>query len=104
MIRRPPRSTRTDTLFPYTTLFRSPTSFTNAKILGRAIPPINVVHAARRPRTKARPSPIRGAADQAVHDRIEMQVIQVPRENIGIGDNVIEMSVLQSAPDRQSAV
>src|SRR3546814_8033646 len=25
MIRRPPRSTRTDTLFPYTTLFRSPT-------------------------------------------------------------------------------
>src|SRR3546814_6487159 len=27
MIRRPPRSTRTDTLFPYTTLFRSLTVF-----------------------------------------------------------------------------
>src|SRR3546814_10439485 len=27
MIRRPPRSTRTDTLFPYTTLFRSPLAF-----------------------------------------------------------------------------
>src|SRR3546814_1437084 len=27
MIRRPPRSTRTDTLFPYTTLFRSPEYF-----------------------------------------------------------------------------
>src|SRR3546814_7326919 len=27
MIRRPPRSTRTDTLFPYTTLFRSIGSF-----------------------------------------------------------------------------
>src|SRR3546814_14017977 len=27
MIRRPPRSTRTDTLFPYTTLFRSQTAF-----------------------------------------------------------------------------
>src|SRR3546814_1237303 len=26
MIRRPPRFTRTDTLFPYTTLFRSPSS------------------------------------------------------------------------------
>src|SRR3546814_10172911 len=26
MVRRPPRSTRTDTLFPYTTLFRSPTA------------------------------------------------------------------------------
>src|SRR3546814_20252023 len=30
MIRRPPRSTRTDTLFPYTTLFRSLTSSINA--------------------------------------------------------------------------
>src|SRR3546814_8200320 len=28
MIRRPPRSTRTDTLFPYTTLFRSPRTWT----------------------------------------------------------------------------
>src|SRR3546814_4838146 len=28
MIRRPPRSTRTDTLFPYTTLFRSHAGFT----------------------------------------------------------------------------
>src|SRR3546814_11845918 len=28
MIRRPPRSTRTDTLFPYTTLFRSWSGFT----------------------------------------------------------------------------
>src|SRR3546814_3060913 len=27
MLRRPPRSTRTDTLFPYTTLFRSHVSF-----------------------------------------------------------------------------
>src|SRR3546814_11761191 len=30
MIRRPPRSTRTDTLFPYTTLFRSLTSARHA--------------------------------------------------------------------------
>src|SRR3546814_9702933 len=30
MIRRPPRSTRTDTLFPYTTLFRSPQVATNS--------------------------------------------------------------------------
>src|SRR3546814_4409230 len=29
MIRRPPRSTRTDTLFPYTTLFRSPSGTTH---------------------------------------------------------------------------
>src|SRR3546814_4454548 len=30
MIRRPPRSTRTDTLFPYTTLFRSPVTQSGA--------------------------------------------------------------------------
>src|SRR3546814_953464 len=29
MLRRPPRSTRTDTLFPYTTLFRSEQAFAN---------------------------------------------------------------------------
>src|SRR3546814_16214334 len=32
MIRRPPRSTRTDTLFPYTTLFRSPLGGGRAEI------------------------------------------------------------------------
>src|SRR3546814_10927383 len=37
MIRRPPRSTRTDTLFPYTTLFRSPQfDFARASILSEA--------------------------------------------------------------------
>src|SRR3546814_19228467 len=33
MIRRPPRSTRTDTLFPYTTLFRSPVRTQIAQVL-----------------------------------------------------------------------
>src|SRR3546814_8208717 len=32
MIRRPPRSKRTDTLFPYTTLFRSPGMIDNPNI------------------------------------------------------------------------
>src|SRR3546814_16601500 len=35
MIRRPPRSTRTDTLFPYTTLFRS--GFLKAQDVGRLL-------------------------------------------------------------------
>src|SRR3546814_4838233 len=48
MIRRPPRSTRTDTLFPYTTLFRSPepTKLTNVGIsyseLGEALEKANL--------------------------------------------------------------
>src|SRR3546814_11649949 len=36
MIRRPPRSTRTDTLFPYTTLFRSGVKiFSEVTLIGR---------------------------------------------------------------------
>src|SRR3546814_9865172 len=34
MIRRPPRSTRTDTLFPYTTLFRSAAHIYNQPLVG----------------------------------------------------------------------
>src|SRR3546814_8004744 len=37
MIRRPPRSTRTDTLFPYTTLFRS-------HDVAAAVPAVEVAH------------------------------------------------------------
>src|SRR3546814_1867489 len=36
MIRRPPRSTRTDTLFPYTTLFRSPRSNSTSSMCSAA--------------------------------------------------------------------
>src|SRR3546814_4955516 len=35
MIRRPPRSTRTDTLFPYTTLFRSTAIFMQLSLQAR---------------------------------------------------------------------
>src|SRR3546814_4671854 len=38
MIRRPPRSTRTDTLFPYTTLFRSDQEFCSQAGRGGAHP------------------------------------------------------------------
>src|SRR3546814_14154040 len=37
MIRRPPRSTRTATLFPYPTLFRSPDTARVVDLLGRAL-------------------------------------------------------------------
>src|SRR3546814_3982556 len=37
MIRRPPRSTRTDTLFPYTTLFRSPDTKLRARYRSNSI-------------------------------------------------------------------
>src|SRR3546814_5003149 len=46
MIRRPPRSTRTDTLFPYTTLFRSPGSI--RRTAGWRLSSANAARIARR--------------------------------------------------------
>src|SRR3546814_21173998 len=40
MIRRPPRSTRTDTLFPYTTLFRTKRHPTATRLPFRRSPPV----------------------------------------------------------------
>src|SRR3546814_6331192 len=50
MIRRPPRSTRTDTLFPYTTLFRS---WRRCGILGMA-----------KSRRRTRSTPISGRSEE----------------------------------------
>src|SRR3546814_15987718 len=43
MIRRPPRSTRTDTLFPYTTLFRSARNGMARRLLGRCCAWVTVI-------------------------------------------------------------
>src|SRR3546814_17967519 len=42
MIRRPPRSTRTDTLFPYTTLFRSDVSKEAIASYNRNVAPVGI--------------------------------------------------------------
>src|SRR3546814_8580880 len=47
MIRRPPRSTRTDTLFPYTTLFRSGPSAASIVVVIGAIDATRVFRLAR---------------------------------------------------------
>src|SRR3546814_15650541 len=74
MIRRPPRSTRTDTLFPYTTLFRS----TERRRVPPAYAPACVRDGQRRPlparafptafhsggATSFRDTPLRAAADR----------------------------------------
>src|SRR3546814_3488200 len=44
MIRRPPRSTRTDTLFPYTTLFRSRRRRATTRATCRSAPPTASPH------------------------------------------------------------
>src|SRR3546814_6062540 len=50
MIRRPPRSTRTDTLFPYTTLFRSASAAGTDPNLGEAAPEAPPARRRGRPR------------------------------------------------------
>src|SRR3546814_12042294 len=66
MIRRPPRSTRTDTLFPYTTLFRSGDMRNWTPLLlrcGDGGGLVQVVHG-RDPRAAPRPHAAGGAADR----------------------------------------
>src|SRR3546814_2147092 len=65
MIRRPPRSTRTDTLFPYTTLFRSRRQHARGRTAGRAAA-ARCGRAARRHRTGA---PARSARRAVRRDR-----------------------------------
>src|SRR3546814_11050196 len=53
MIRRPPRSTRTDTLFPYTTLFRSqPPSVRRMRSFAAACRASRALHAAAKERSE----------------------------------------------------
>src|SRR3546814_4238498 len=62
MIRRPPRSTRTDTLFPYTTLFRS------ARGAG-AVRRLHAQPAGQPPRHDLRLRPVRPHGDHRPADR-----------------------------------
>src|SRR3546814_2519046 len=68
MIRRPPRSTRTDTLFPYTTLFRSHRDCNGGDGL-------RTQHPRRRPRARHLPS--------AVHARGDGRLEPHPARKIG---------------------
>src|SRR3546814_9543873 len=68
MIRRPPRSTRTDTLFPYTTLFRSPPPARAGARRDAARAPRGRVRGRGRPRGRLRPGRGR-AARQGDRDR-----------------------------------
>src|SRR3546814_15745113 len=51
MIRRPPRSTRTDTLFPYTTLFRSHVALNYSKVHVHSRPRMKIVPSLGEPRS-----------------------------------------------------
>src|SRR3546814_5135926 len=80
MIQRPPRSTRTDTLFPYTTLFRSPQPALRALRRLRAVAalragrPAGVQRRAALPaRARDRPRPARPGRARSEEHTSELQ-------------------------------
>src|SRR3546814_12889295 len=88
MIRRPPRSTRTDTLFPYTTLFRS---------LGRGLAVDPERHRAEDRRARAAdPGDHRDALDQPDEDRLA-------RRHIGDAADVPCLCETLDEQDRKAA-
>src|SRR3546814_16933604 len=83
MIRRPPRSTRTDTLFPYTTLFRARIGHADRNPLShfREYPRGStkrrqIWKAARRLRKRARPYP--GGPIPAFRRRFHLRALRLP--------------------------
>src|SRR3546814_17560254 len=69
MIRRPPRSTRTDTLFPYTTLFRSRSGSQDEEYSVQYSPVIGARHTTRLIRQKRlNDPPFRVAQIKTGHD------------------------------------
>src|SRR3546814_10867973 len=86
-IRRPPRSTRTDTLFPYTTLFRS------ASFLGRSVRKRHVEALEERLRLLIGP---RGRTDHDVHatDRIDLVVVDFGKNDLRSEEHTSELQSL----------
>src|SRR3546814_4913361 len=87
MIRRPPRSTRTDTLFPYTTLFRS-TMAKTTKTWPHRIFVAFMKRRSRQMRQQSQPKPL-AAAERPV---------DLPARSHGAGDVAAEMRLECGAP------
>src|SRR3546814_18740517 len=106
MIRRPPRSTRTDTLFPYTTLFRSPRkentvaisaatsrSTPNRSALGKC-PQLSPFHQARRKLAARRACPVSDRAS-SIRRQIAALTAESARYGTGVG---LSLAVGRSGP------
>src|SRR3546814_7686513 len=81
MIRRPPRSTRTDTLFPYTTLFRS-------ELTGRIVVSYEAA---------ARPA---GGSEIVIDPSADDPAEVLPAEGLDLGELVVQELAVGSIPIR----
>src|SRR3546814_1660663 len=92
MIRRPPRSTRTDTLVPYTTLFRSETSKTR-DITG-GLPRVAELFEARRPKEYAIISEIDGRVEFGKDYKTKRRIVVVPQDDKRSEEHTSELQSL----------
>src|SRR3546814_1094051 len=93
MIRRPPRSTRTDTLFPYTTLFRAFQPLKLIRLLLDRQEEVNGI-IKRRPRSKQREVQIKGTQEQLHPCRVACPILR--RKHPGVDRSEEHTSELQS--------
>src|SRR3546814_13054991 len=101
MIRRPPRSTRTDTLFPYTTLFRSnaakKTIPADAAKADKQAAPVTVAPK-KEPPSKAVPL-IRKAMEQAWDDEEWIHIGTVRSEERRVGQECVSTCRSRWSPE-----
>src|SRR3546814_1998174 len=110
MIRRPPRSTRTDTLFPYTTLFRSIDSLEG--IVRESVKPMERIEGIKVLHVDGlggnggggHRSPTDEVIESALRYRAQAPLIDEMMKEIGVeGPNVARMGdTFRSARDRKS--
>src|SRR3546814_15387647 len=96
MIRRPPRSTRTDTLFPYTTLFRSLAETAQERVSGR--------HIGSSPNRVQRPTRLTAFNEKESHVfRADLRNILAPDNRLSNPDclHVLPMFSLGHEPTRK---
>src|SRR3546814_13223987 len=108
MIRRPPRSTRTDTLFPYTTLFRSVAQAAQStfELLSKALPELRVGFVHGRMKASDKQAAMRafkaGELDLLVATTVIEVGVDVPNASLMLVENAERLGL---APlDRKSVV
>src|SRR3546814_12581455 len=89
MILRPPRSTRTDTLFPYTTLFRSWFLLQQTFSLGHLLLGTAIAFFASRGMMALRPEKVRIRFSSAIPRLALIVLTDIIRSNIAVGRIII---------------
>src|SRR3546814_10099791 len=111
MIRRPPRSTRTDTLFPYTTLFRSFAAREDrrallraacAQIVGRAFGVVEVDPSRKMPASRCHllSGPVAAVTQPLVMKGEDLEPAALAQRPRIVGQEAIEEAVVAVARER----